>query len=83
MNFNSFLSLTHRKESDLISTVSQGLWCVSTSSPDMVMITLKRYRFGRKFPKSEKNSFSSMLLFLWHVLSTHKKKEKRKEEKKG
>lgn len=81
MNFNSFLSLTHRKDSDPTSTISQGLWCVSTSSPDTVMITLKRYRFGRKFSKSEKNYFSSMLLFLWHMCCLYTKRKKKERKK--
>ena len=42
--------------------------------------SLKGHQFGRNFSKSEKILFSIVLLFLWHVLSIHKKKEKRKKE---
>lgn len=82
MNFKCFATNTHRKDSDLISTISQGLWYTSSSSPDIIMTTLKRHGFGRKFPKLEAILFPICRYFYDIVLSTHKKNEKRKERRK-
>lgn len=77
-----FVTNAHRKDSDLISTVSQGLWYTSSSSPDIINDYLEETWIWQEISKVRSNSVSNMQIFLWHSAVYTLKKKWKKEGKK-